>query len=91
MTTASLPWMTGCYTLSYPNFIICVIKFFIHFVDDLGTSINPLLRAAYLTKDRPEGMVTLLIPWLESHEQEFTYPPGIRFEHPDNQKQYVKV
>lgn len=35
-----------------------------------GTSINPLLRAAYLAKDRPEGKVYLMIPWLPREEQD---------------------
>lgn len=31
-----------------------------------GTSVNPLLRALYLTRGRPKGYVTLVIPWLNS-------------------------
>jgi hypothetical protein len=29
-----------------------------------GTAVNPLLRALYLTRGRPKGYVTLVIPWL---------------------------
>jgi digalactosyldiacylglycerol synthase len=55
-----------------------------------GTSINPLLRAAYLAKDRPAGMVTLMVPWLEKEDQDITYPPNIRFNHPGNERdQYL--
>ena len=54
-----------------------------------GTSVNPLLRAAYLAKDRPQGKVTLMVPWLRYEEQEIAFPPGIRFNHPDEQKEYV--
>lgn len=55
-----------------------------------GTSINPLLRAAYLAKDRPKGKITLLVPWLDAPDQEIAYPPGVRFAHPDEQKAYVR-
>lgn len=55
-----------------------------------GTAINPLLRAAYLAKDRPKGKIHLLVPWLEREDQEIAFPPGIRFDHPDEQREYVK-
>lgn len=55
-----------------------------------GTSINPLLRAAYLAKDRPHGKVTLLVPWLERDEQDTAFPPNVRFDHPDEQEEFVK-
>jgi digalactosyldiacylglycerol synthase len=35
-----------------------------------GTSINPLLRAAYLAKNRPKGKIHLLVPWLKREEQD---------------------
>lgn len=35
-----------------------------------GTSINPLLRAAYLSRGRPSGKVYLMVPWLPLEEQD---------------------
>lgn len=36
------------------------------------------------------GKVTLLVPWLERKDQDRTYPHNIRFEHPNEQKQFVR-
>lgn len=55
-----------------------------------GTSVNPLLRAAYLAKDRPKGRITLMVPWLEAADQEIAFPPGVRFQTPDEQRTFVK-
>ena len=38
-----------------------------------GTSINPLLRAAYFAKNRPKGHVHLMVPWLKREDQEVTF------------------
>ena len=55
-----------------------------------GTSVNPLLRAAYLAKDRPDGMITLMVPWLQKEDQDIAFPAGIRFDTPDEQREYVQ-
>lgn len=55
-----------------------------------GTSINPLLRAAYFAKDRPPGNIHLMVPWLDHADQEIAYPPGLRFNHPNEQREYVR-
>lgn len=55
-----------------------------------GTSVNPLLRAAYLARDRPEGMITLMVPWLPKEDQDMAFPPGLRFNTPDEQREYVQ-
>eukprot|EP01041_Mallomonas_annulata_P013455 gene13455-28520_t len=55
-----------------------------------GTSINPLLRAAYLAKDRPAGMITLMVPWVTKEDQDILYPANIRFDTPEEQRAYVK-
>jgi hypothetical protein len=31
-----------------------------------------------------------MVPWLEKDEQDIAFPPGIRFENPDEQREYVK-
>lgn len=55
-----------------------------------GTAVNPLLRAAYLAKDRPHGKVTLMVPWLKREEQDLAFPKDIRFDHPREQMEYVR-
>ena len=55
-----------------------------------GTSINPLLRAAYLAKDRPDGKINLMVPWLDLHDQRIAYPSNLTFKTPDEQRQYIK-
>lgn len=56
-----------------------------------GTSINPLLRAAYLAKDRPAGKVTLMVPYVPMSEQHLTFgEKGLRFPTIDSQREYIK-
>ena len=55
-----------------------------------GTSVNPLLRAAYLAKERPAGKITLMVPWLKREEQDTAFPPNLRFDHPDDQLKFVR-
>lgn len=51
-----------------------------------GTSINPLLRAAYLSRGRPSGKVYLMVPWLPLEEQDvssypsFSTSPGLTLQ-----------
>lgn len=59
-----------------------------------GTAVNPLLRAAYLTKGRKEagGNVTLMLPWLERQEDQYrVYGANNTFETPADQEQYIRT
>jgi hypothetical protein len=59
-----------------------------------GTAVNPLLRAAYMTKGRKElgGSVTLMVPWLERRQdQERVYGFDKVFDNPEAQEEYVRT
>jgi hypothetical protein len=59
-----------------------------------GTAVNPLLRAAYMTKDRAAagGSVTLMIPWLERlDDQARVYGTDNMFETPADQEEYIRT
>ena len=53
-----------------------------------GTSVNPLLRAAYLARDGTRR-VTLLLPWLAPSDQ-LAVHPGHTFSTPAEQTAYVR-
>ena len=59
-----------------------------------GTGVNPLLRAAYLSKGRKQagGKVTLMLPWLENRaDQEKVYGKGRVFDTAYDQEEYVRT
>jgi len=55
-----------------------------------GTSINPLLRAAYMSSREGRRRITLVMPWLGREDQEFVFPPGLRFDTPAEQEAYIR-
>lgn len=58
-----------------------------------GTGVNPLLRAAYMTKGRKQagGKVTLMLPWLENRaDQEKVYGKDKVFGMAYDQEEYVR-
>jgi hypothetical protein len=59
-----------------------------------GTAVNPLLRAAYLTKGRKPlgGSITLMLPWLKrKSDQERVYGADNTFESPEDQEDYIRT
>jgi digalactosyldiacylglycerol synthase len=54
-----------------------------------GTSVNPLLRAAYLANRGGNCGVTLLVPWMPRCDQELVHPNAI-FDTPEQQKQHIR-
>eukprot|EP00536_Pseudo-nitzschia_multiseries_P018143 jgi/Psemu1/264714/estExt_Genewise1Plus.C_21970008 len=55
-----------------------------------GTAVNPLARALYLTRGRPKNAVTLMIPWLESLEEQAKLYGANVFETPEEQETWVR-
>ncbi|CAM9885638.1 unnamed protein product [Ectocarpus sp. 12 AP-2014] len=55
-----------------------------------GTSINPLLRAAFLARGRDADMVTLMVPFLSLEDQPKVFPSGVTFDTPEEQEVWVR-
>lgn len=55
-----------------------------------GTAVNPLLRAAYLSRGRPKGSVTLVIPWLQEEADRKKLYAKYAFKTPSDQEAHVR-
>lgn len=55
-----------------------------------GTAVNPLARALYLTRGRPKHSVTLMIPWLETREEQAKVYGSNIFETPEEQEAWTR-
>lgn len=57
-----------------------------------GTAVNPLLRAAYMLKGRKAsgGSVTLMVPWLDTEEDQIKFYGSKRFDTPADQEVYIR-
>ena len=55
-----------------------------------GTAVNPLLRAAYLSRGRPKGSVTLVIPWLQEEADRKKLYAKYEFKTPADQEAHVR-
>lgn len=55
-----------------------------------GTAVNPLARALYLTRGRPKGYVTLMIPWLETKEEQAKVYGQTTFDSLEEQEAFVR-
>ena len=53
-----------------------------------GTSVNPLLRAAYLAKAGKR--VTLMVPWVHPLDQKLIFPAGLAFDTPLQQEEHIR-
>lgn len=56
-----------------------------------GTAVNPLARALYLTRGRPKHSITLMIPWLETREEQAkVYGSKNVFDTPEEQEAWTR-
>lgn len=55
-----------------------------------GTAVNPLSRALFLTRGRPKHHVTLMIPWLDSKDEQAKVYGKDTFDTPGEQEAWIR-
>lgn len=55
-----------------------------------GTAVNPLSRALYLTRGRPKGYVTLMVPWLAKKEEQGKVYGKDTFDTQEQQEEWIR-
>lgn len=55
----------------------------------VGTSMNPMLRAAHLAHGDATRKVLLVVPWVDLDQQTLIYPHGMSFETRELQAEYI--
>lgn len=83
------PKMAAISDLSDPSRNICIVTT-AGLPWRTGTAVNPLARALYLTRGRPKDAVTLMIPWLESLEEQAKVYGSNTFETPEEQEEWIR-
>jgi len=81
--------MAGISDLSDPSRKICVVTT-AALPWRTGTAVNPLARALYLTRGRPKNAVTLVIPWLESLEEQAKVYGSNLFKTQEEQELWIR-
>jgi len=56
-----------------------------------GTAVNPLARALYLTRGRPKHSVILMIPWLETKDEQAKVYGSNVFDSQEEQKIWIQT
>ena len=83
------PKMAAVSDLSDPSRKICVVTT-AGVPWRTGTAVNPLARALYLTRGRPRHSITLMIPWLETREEQAKVYGSTTFETPEEQEAWTR-
>ncbi|KAL3913783.1 MAG: hypothetical protein SGILL_006356 [Bacillariaceae sp.] len=55
-----------------------------------GTAVNALARALYLTRGRPKGYVTLMVPWLDKKEEQAKVYGKTSFDSMEEQEAFIR-
>jgi len=85
------PWVTSDSDLSDPQRKICVVTT-AALPWRTGTAVNPLLRALYLTRERPKHYVSLVIPWCpDEKDRKLTLGKEHEFANAEEQEEWIRA